>query len=220
MYGVYARSRRGGAGAVRVSEAAIHAARTGLLDFAIGALSGPPSEAFVAALFADDASLDVGGVNDPLDEGFDLLEAFFETNRDRSSDAIGEELAAEYARSFAEPDAPVSTRETAYREGIESAAIEAHYDASGWSPPSADSDAIVAELAFLRSLVDDQRAGHEGSVGHEKAFLDEHLSRWAGAFAASLREHSKAKFYRATASIVEGTVAFEGDFTARVLAER
>lgn len=126
---------------------AVYDVRIDLLGFLLGALE-TPSKRFVEGLLAGEATLGSIDVNEPLEAGFERLEAFADRASDRSIDAVYEDIAAEHARLLEGSEAPVATREAAYRDGADgdvSNDVEANYEDAGWTPPDGDtaSDSIV-----------------------------------------------------------------------------
>lgn len=198
-----------------VSESVVRT-RLQLIDFLLHALVDAPSEAFVAELFADEATLPDAEINDPLDDGFERLREFYEANRDRPPEAVWRELATEHARLFDGAGPAVASTETAHRdaEAMDVSDVTEEYDAAGWSPPAEDpADAIWVELAFLRHLVASQRED-EPALDAERRFLDDHLLRWAGDFAEAAAGATESTFYRAVAALLLGVTTFEAAFVA------
>lgn len=190
--------------------------RVQLIDFLIRALADTPSEEFVTALFADEANLPDAEVNEPLDNGFERLEAFYEANRDRSPEAVWEDVVTEHAQLFLGGNPQVPSNETAYRddEGMDSAAIAERYEAADWSPPEGTAaDAITVELAFVQHLVARQQED-AGAFEAERAFLDDHVLRWVDDFAEEVYDRADSELYRAVASILLGVATFEAAFVA------
>ena len=82
--------------------------------------------------------------------------------------------------------------------------------------PAAE-DHIAAELEFMSglafreacALADDEPDTHAVTRGVERAFLGEHLGRWAEAFAASVVGATPEPFYAAAASLLGAWVATE-----------
>ena len=202
-----------------MSSEAITAARIDLVEFLLGALDDP-SESFVAALFDERAALPDIDINPPLNEGFALLDAFVAEHEDRPVADVHTDLVGEHTRLFGGADPVVATRERDYRgPGTNGAApdagsaLETTYAAAGWEPPTGVApDALVTELAFLRVLLAGQREGVDAAAERERAFVDDHLSEWIGAFATDLGEASSLRFHAATAAIAAGVVDFESAF--------
>jgi TorA maturation chaperone TorD len=209
-----------------MDEDAIYAARVELIDFCIECLHDTPDEAFVGRLLSGEYELPADSVNGRLDAGFDHLEAFVEANRDRDPAEVAEELAVEYTRVFVGPRPPVLAHETYYREDTEFigeglAEVTASYSAAGWNPPEnygEEDDFVAVELAFLRNLVDRQRAGKEETFGFERVFLDEHLLRWVEDLAADVEDETDEPFYLAAANVLAGLVELEDELVASQMA--
>ncbi len=78
-------------------------------------------------------------------------------------------------------------------------------------------DHVAAELEFLYLLLfrraealrngDDEAAARNASL--QRRFLDEHLGRWIGPFAAAIRGGAQAAFYRELAGLSESFVRRE-----------
>ncbi|MFC6717784.1 molecular chaperone [Natrialbaceae archaeon GCM10025810] len=198
---------------------AIYATRLDLVEFLIGALADVPSEAFLESLLEGEIEPPSTGVDEDIDRGFDLLERFVEENRDRSPDAVRDDLAVEYTRLFVGPRPPAMPHESYHREdadflGKAVTVLEADYGAAGWSPPEdypEESDHVAVELAFLRYLIEAQREGREEALGYERVFHEEHLSRWIDDFASDTVDLADGPFYEAVGHLLRGFVAFEGD---------
>ena len=204
---------------------AIYAARLELADFLIEVFWDAPSETFVSNLLDGDVEIPADEVNEPLDEGFALLESFVEANRGRPVEEVREELVVEYTRVFVGPRPPVLAHETYYRDDTECvgeglAAVEASYAAAGWTPPEnygEENDFVAIELTFLRNLIERQRRGAEETFGYERVFLDEHLLRWADAMYTDLEVETDVDLYRAAGAIFTGFVAFEDELVAQMV---
>ncbi|WP_251342921.1 TorD/DmsD family molecular chaperone [Haloplanus halophilus] len=203
---------------------ALYASRLELVDFLIEALHDVPDEAFVERLLSGEFRTPEGEVNEPLDHGFAELRAFVAENEGRDPGAVHDDVEREYTRVFVGPRPPVVAHETYYRDdtdfmGEGLADVEASYGAAGWSPPEdypEENDFVAVELAFLRHLIDRQRAGAEEAVGFERVFLEEHALRWVEPFTTELREQTDSRLYVAVAGIYEGLLAFEDELVAQL----
>jgi len=202
----------------------LYEARLELVDFVIESFWDTPSEEFVTELLGDGVLLPEESVNDPMDEGFELLQEWRERNRDRDIDEVHTELEREYTSLLVGPRPPVLPHETYYREDTEFigeglAAVEGSYGAAGWAPPEdypEEDDFIAVEMAFLRYLIDQQRTGHEEAFGFERVFLDEHLLEWIDTFAAEMREEADDGLFLAAALVCQGLVEFEDELVAQM----
>ncbi|WP_254535520.1 TorD/DmsD family molecular chaperone [Halomarina litorea] len=197
----------------------VYAGRIDLLEFLSALLDGPPDERFVQGLFAGEVAGPAPSVNESLDRGFDLLATFHDDEAGSDPSAVAERVGAEYASLF--ESGAVSTRESAYREPDADADRElaAAYAAADWSAPDGHRDALGTELAFLRHLVARQRAGHAAALEQERAFVDEHLSRWVDPFARDLAEAADSTLYRGVAHLLRGVVEFEDALVTTQLLE-
>jgi TorA maturation chaperone TorD len=208
-----------------MDERALYESRLELVDFLIEALHDVPDESFVERLLSGDVRTPDGGVNEPLDRGFDALDTFVDEHRSSDVEDVKALLDQEYTRLFIGPRPPVLAHETYYREDVDYlgeglAEVEASYGAAGWAAPEEypeESDFVVVELAFLRHLIDEQRRGAEEAVGFERVFLDEHALTWTDAFTDDLREQADGRFYVAVADIYAGTLQFEDELVAQLL---
>lgn len=208
-----------------MNDAELYEARLELIDFCIDVFWDVPSESFVERLLGGGIELPEGSVNAPLDEGFELLREWREENRDRPPEEVREDLRAAYSDLFVGPRPPVLPHETYYREDTEFigeglAEVEASYAAAGWSPPEdypEENDFVAVELAFLRYLVERQRAGHEETFGFERVFVDEHLDHWVDAFVEDLREKSDPGLFLAAGLVLQGLVRFEDELVAQMV---
>lgn len=205
-----------------MDEAALYDVRLELVDFAIGVLWDVPDEEFVEALLSGEVSLPADDVLPALDDGFAELERFRERNRERSLAAVMDDLEVAYSRTFVGPRPPVVAHESYYREGTEFlgeglADVQAAYEAAGWSSPEEypeEDDFVAVELAFLRHLIERQRAGAEEAVGYERVFLDEHAGVWVEEFAEDVLESTDEELLRAGALVTQGLVALEDELIA------
>ncbi|MEF8876036.1 MAG: molecular chaperone TorD family protein [Haloarculaceae archaeon] len=208
-----------------MNESDLYEARLELVDFCIESLWDAPRESFVERLLGEGVETPEGSVNEPLDEGFRTLRRWREANRDRPVEAVRDDLDREYSDLFVGPRPPVLPHETYYREDTEFigeglADVEASYAAAGWSPPEdypEESDFVAVELAFLRYLIERQRAGHEEAFGLERVFIDEHLESWIDAFVEDLREEAEPGLVLAAALVLQGLVRFEDELVAQMV---
>lgn len=187
----------------------VHAGRIDLLAFLTGLLDGPPDEQFVRGLFAGDVADTAPSVNEAIDEGFDRLASFHDAHAEGTRAGVEAAVLAEYGRLF--EDGAVGTRERDYREPDADVDRElaAAYEAADWSAPEGNRDDIGTELAFLRHLVDRQRAGHAAALEQERQFIDGHLSQWVDPFARDLADAADSELYLGAASLLRGVVEFE-----------
>lgn len=208
-----------------MDENAVYDARIELVDFVIEVFHDTPDEAFVERLLNDEIETPGDEVNEYLDAGFAALERFVEENEGRDPEEVADDLAVEYTRIMVGPRPDVLPHETYYREDTEFigeglADVEASYGAAGWSPPEEygeENDHIAVEFAFLRHLIQRQRAGADETVGFERVFLDEHLLTWLDAFTDHIAEETDEELYVAAAQIAAGTAAFEDEIVAQLL---
>lgn len=206
-----------------MDELQIYDARLELADFVTEVFRDVPSEEFVAKLLGDEVELPDDSINDPMDEGFQMLTDWREDNADRDTEEVCEELTEEYTRTFVGPRPPVLPHETMYRDDTEFigeglAEVEASYSAAGWPLPEEypeENDFIAVEMAFLRHLIERQRDGDEETVGFERVFLNEHLNHWIDDFVADVREEGDEGLYLAAALICQGLVEFENTIAAQ-----
>lgn len=202
----------------------LYDARLELVDFVIEAFWDTPSEAFITELLGDEILLPEESVNEPIDEGFELMREWRDANRGRDVDAVQDELQREYTRLLVGPRPPVLPHETYYRDDTEFigeglAAVEGSYSAAGWASPEEypeEDDFIAVELAFLRHLIDRQLTGHEEAFGFERVFLDEHLLAWIDPFVAEMREEADDGLFLAAALVCQGLVEFEDELVAQM----
>jgi TorA maturation chaperone TorD len=207
-----------------MNDAAVYEARLELVDFVIDVFWDVPEEAFVERLLSGDIQLPEDPINDQLDEGFEMLEAWIDENADRSVSAVQTDLEREYTNLLVGPRPPVLPHETNYREDTEFigeglAEVDASYAAAGWAPPEdypEEDDFIAVELAFLRYLIERQREGDEETVGYERVFIEQHLSEWVVDFADEMREEADEGLFLAAALICEGLVRFEDEIVAQI----
>jgi len=204
---------------------AVYDARLELVDFVIEVFHDTPDEGFIESLLTGEVETPGEAVNDHLDTGFDELRRFVEENEGRDPAEVENELAKEYTRIMVGPRPDVLPHETYYRDDTEFigeglADVEASYGAAGWSPPEEygeENDHVAVEFAFLRNLIQRQRAGADETVGFERVFLDEHLLTWIEEFVDHLTEETDDPLFRAAAHVAAGTVAFEDEIVAQLL---
>jgi TorA maturation chaperone TorD len=207
-----------------MDEHAVYDARVELVDFVIEVFWDVPDREFVDRLLAGEAVVPDSRVNDALDDGFEALERFVETNRERDLDDVHEDLEIEYTRVFVGPRPPVLPHESYYREdsdfmGQGLADVEASYAAAGWNPPEdygEENDFVAVELAFLRWVIGRQATGAEEAFGYERVFLEEHLATWVDEFVADVCEETDNDLLRAAALVLQGLVEFEDELVAQM----
>lgn len=203
----------------------IYEARLELVDFPIEVFHDVPTEAFVGRLLDDEIRVPEDSVNETLDRGFEQLQAFIDANEGEDPEELREELNKEYTRLFVGPRPLVLAHETYFRDDTEFigeglAEVEASYSAAGWSSPEdypEEDDHIAVELAFLRRLIQLQRAGAEEAFGYERVFIDEHLGQWIDDFAATVREETDELLFLAGADVAAGLVEFEDEIVAQMV---
>lgn len=140
--------------------------------------------------------------------------------------APDETMRAEYARLFL-GHAPCPLHETAYGDArriagraAELADISGFYTAFGFEASAGEPDLpdhLCAELEFYSLLLvklayvgrRGWSAGREVTTRGARKFVEDHLGRWIGAFAAQLRTHDAAAPYRQLADALEALVADE-----------
>lgn len=205
-----------------IDQQALYDARLELVDFLVDALYDVPDPEFVGRLLDGGLETPEESVNDDLDRGFEHLREFAAERDGDDPEAVADDLNVEYTRLFVGPRPPVQPHETYFREDTDFlskglAEVEASYSAAGWGAHdelSEEGDFVGVELAFLRDLLDRQRAGEEEAVGYERVFLDEHLTEWVEEFAAAVEEETENQFYLAAVDVLRGFVAFERDLVA------
>ena len=204
---------------------AVYEARLELVDFVIEVFHDTPDEGFIERLLTGETETPGEAVNEHLDSGFQELHRFIEENEGRDPEAVETDLAKEYTKIMVGPRPDVLPHETFYREDTEFigeglADVEASYGAAGWSPPEEygeENDHIAVEFAFLRYLIERQRAGAEETVGFERVFLDEHLLTWVEEFTDHITEKTDNPLFRAAALVAAGTASFEDEIIAQLL---
>lgn len=207
-----------------MNDADVYEARLELVDFVIDVFWDVPSEEFVERLLSDEVLLPEDSINEPMDEGFEVLEAWIDENRDRPAADVQDELQTEYTSLLVGPRPPVLPHETNYRDDTEFigeglAEVEASYGAAGWAAPDdypEENDFVAVEMAFLRYLIERQREGHDETVGFERVFIEQHLSEWVVDFADEMREEADDGLFLAGALICEGLARFEDEIVAQI----
>lgn len=202
----------------------VYEARLELINFAIEVFRDIPAEAFLERLLGGGTVLPDESVNEPMDEGFAMLRRWIDEHDDRPVETVREELNTEYTRLFVGPRPPVLPHESYYRDdtdflGEGLAAVTNSYRAAGWESPEdyeEEDDFIAVEMAFLRHLVEGQRAGHVETFGFERVFIEEHLTEWIDDFVADMREEADPGLFLAAALVVQGLVGFEDEIVAQV----
>lgn len=215
-----------------IDDDAVYDVRLELADLGVETFHDVPSEAFLERLLNAELRVPDVEIHPAMDEGLATLERFVRETREARGagdsgatvERVRDRLATEYTRVFVGPRPPVLAHESAFRDDTEFigeglAAVQDSYAAAGWSSPETypeEDDFVAVELAFLRHLVERQRAGAEEAVAYERVFLDEHLSRWIDDFAAAVLEETDEDLYRAVALIVQGLIAFEDELVAQM----
>jgi TorA maturation chaperone TorD len=207
-----------------MNEDDLYEARLELVDFGIAVFWDVPKPEFLERLLGDGTVLPDDSVNGPMDEGFAMLEAWIDENRGRPIEEVRDEVNVEYTDLFVGPRPPVLPHESYYRgdtdylgEGL--AAVTKSYRAAGWSSPEdyeEEDDFIAVELAFLRDLIQRQRAGQVETVGFERVFLEDHVTEWIDDFVADMREKADPGLFLAAALAVQGLVRFEDEIVAQI----
>ncbi|WP_200530273.1 molecular chaperone TorD family protein [Halorubrum sp. LN27] len=207
-----------------LDQTALYETRLELSGFLVDAFADYPPEELLERLLSGDFEVPEQAVSDDLDAGFERLRAFAADNEGRDVDAVRDDLEREYTRVFVGPRPPVLPHETHYRDdtdfrGEGLAKVEASYGAAGWSPPDdypEENDHIAVELAFLRHLIERQRAGDEETLGFQRVFHDEHLSQWIDDCARDVLDNTDEPFYEAAAYLLSGYVAFEEEIASQM----
>lgn len=136
------------------------------------------------------------------------------------------ELIPEYHRLFVGPGSlPAPPYESVYREGwrvMGETTLEARrqYDAAGYAlDPSFSElpDHVVAELAFMALLAGEEAEAWEAEdaaaaltwLERERAFLDDHLTRWLPAFCDRLLAVTDVPFYRGLADTIREFITLD-----------
>lgn len=148
---------------------------------------------------------------------------------DGLTDAFATKTRTEYARLFVGPREVVAPlHESAWRSGTprtftaETLAVRSVYERNGFVMKRKNrepEDAIGVELEFLRNLCDRALAalaadGEPGAAGPvvtenlacQRAFLDEHVRRWAIDFGRRVQEADESGFYRVWAAYLEAVL--------------
>jgi TorA maturation chaperone TorD len=207
-----------------VDQEALYESRLELVNFLIDVFADYPPEALIERLLAGEFTVPEGTVSEELDTGFERLRTFVAGNDDRDPEPVREDLETEYTSIFVGPRPPVHPHETYYRDdtdfrGKGLAKVEASYSAAGWSPPDdypEENDHVAVELAFLKHLIERQRAGAEETFGFQRVFHEEHLSQWIDDCAADVLENTDEPFYEAAAHLLSGYVAFEAEIAGQM----
>lgn len=139
-----------------------------------------------------------------------------------------EELQIDYTRLFLNPGGPVAAPyESAWLAGRDPMQVDEitrsvldSYRQGGYDVDLSFRDLpdhIAAELEFLYTLVfREARAAASGNdaeraeaIDLRRRFVDQHLGRWIGSFAAALRDGGETALYRALADLTERFVRSE-----------
>jgi putative dimethyl sulfoxide reductase chaperone len=139
-----------------------------------------------------------------------------------------DELQIDYTRLFLNPAGPLAAPyESAWIAGKDPMVFEAvmrsvldSYHAGGYEVDEGFRDLpdhIAAELEFLYTLVfREARAAASGNDAEtteatdlRRRFVEQHLGRWIGPFAAALRDGGETAFYRMLANLTERLVRSE-----------
>ncbi|MFZ5817217.1 MAG: TorD/DmsD family molecular chaperone [Bacillota bacterium] len=209
-------------------------AQTGELDavleargFAYGwlaqALLAEPSQALIRSLAESGAIrlFPFADQSDPIQQGAAAVEAYLSDPGHATREAH-DRLLWDYTRMFIGPARlPAPPYESAYRtadrllfqpETLEVRRFYREYGLISARLGSEPDDHIGLELQFLYEtcrLAAEQAArgevaGLEQVLVDQRRFLDEHLLRWAGDFAADVAASAETSFYRGTAHLLAG----------------
>jgi TorA maturation chaperone TorD len=139
-----------------------------------------------------------------------------------------EDLRIDYTRLFLNPTGPLAApyesawiagRDPMFVEEITQSVLDG-YRAGGYEVDAGFQDLpdhIAAELEFLYALIfREARAAASGNeaeraeaIDRRRRFIDEHLGRWIGPFAAALRDGGATAYYRVLADLTERFVRSE-----------
>lgn len=208
-----------------MDDAELYTARLELVDFLVEVFWDAPSEPFLERLLGAETHIPDEPVNEPMDEGFAMLRTWRDSHGDRPVESVHDAVERTYTELFVGPRPPVLPHESYYRDDTEFlgkglAEVESSYAAAGWRPPEEypeEADYVAVELAFLRSLIERQRAGEEEAFGFERVFLDEHLLTWVDPFVADVRETADPGLFLAAALVYQGLLEFEDELVAQLV---
>jgi TorA maturation chaperone TorD len=154
----------------------------------------------------------------------EALATFAATARQANPEALADEHVFLFDRQV-----PCPPYEGAWGDGPQMAGkaaaladIAGFYAAFGLGAEGGQSDTedhIVAELEFMSALAlkeawaigEEDHDGLEVTRQAERAFLADHLGRWAPVFAEALRGVTPLPYYAAAAALLEGWLRAEGD---------
>ena len=139
-----------------------------------------------------------------------------------------ESLIPEYHRLFVGPGSlPAPPYESVYREGgtvmgQTTLDVQRQYEEAGYTlDPSFNElpDHVTAELAFLALLTEEEAKAWEAGdacaalswLEREKAFLNDHLTRWLPDFCGRLLASTDAPFYRRLAVALQEFVTLDAE---------
>jgi TorA maturation chaperone TorD len=206
--------------------------REDLYGFLAGVFGHPPSLVLVelvqGGLLEELAPLGEG-------EGLDLLRRFA-TRHDAPSE-LARALEVEYTGLFVLPaSGKAQPFESVYLDpeqrlgGPATVAVERAYARAGARPSAGRihvADHLSVELEFMAFLCGREREAWEVSeralarrcLTLEREFLDTHLSRWVGPFAADVKERASTELYPAMAWVAERVVRLDLDNVRALLEE-
>jgi TorA maturation chaperone TorD len=199
-------------------EAEAARARAGLYRLLARMVAQEPDEAFIGELNAPDfleATTALGLSPPPLPSQQDAQGTY-------------EEWAAEYARLFILPGAPLQPTESVQRGegrlwGEATVRVQKAYHEAGFalSPESHQiPDHLSVELEFMAHLATqeaelweaDSRQDAQTLQDRQRAFLRDHLGAWAVSFARKLREETSQHYYQYLAELLETVLESDTSF--------
>ena len=158
-------------------------------------------------------------------EGLRLLRGWCVQRNGAIEDAALDDLRVDCTRLFMGPGiVPAAPWESVYfnEERMlfqqQTVQVRAWYRRFGLERASRENepeDHIGLELAFAAHLTERALRALEGGTSAEaeellearRAFLNEHLLRWAPAWCAAVQKHARTDFYRGAAHLTQGTLA-------------
>lgn len=214
--------------AYRTSLANTATRRAGFYDFFVGALNHLPEPAYLEKIKANDFEVFLNACCNLSTAGFKKgvarIKSYKSAMAGKSNQTLLEDLSVDRTRILRGTGHPhlKPPYEGLYKDRKNSGQplleIKRFYRGAGLLPEDSvheSPDYICVQLDFMKHMClreRDQWASDNGAletIAQEKAFLNNHLGSWIGAFCDQVNQHALTDFYRGIAMILDAFVATE-----------